>query len=105
MPRYRDELVTLFFEEPFMQAIQTNCPWLLRYLVTAIILTKVRRSIVMVIIVIVLANDTRDTYSPHQFPSFFKRSPPFLSSPVGRALGSFCFGICNTPRIFRRGLL
>lgn len=24
-----------------MQAIQTNCPWLLRYLVTAIILTKV----------------------------------------------------------------
>lgn len=38
----RDELVTLFFEEPFMQAIQTNCPWLLRYLVTAIILTKVR---------------------------------------------------------------
>lgn len=37
----RDELVTLFFEEPFMQAIQTNCPWLLRYLVTAIILTKV----------------------------------------------------------------
>ncbi|CAM9619050.1 unnamed protein product [Ectocarpus sp. 6 AP-2014] len=36
----RDELVTLFFEEPFMQAIQTNCPWLLRYLVTAIILTK-----------------------------------------------------------------
>ncbi|CAN0534295.1 unnamed protein product, partial [Scytosiphon promiscuus] len=40
--RCRDELVTLFFEEPFMQAIQTNCPWLLRYLVTAIILTKVR---------------------------------------------------------------
>ncbi|CAN0498436.1 unnamed protein product, partial [Ectocarpus sp. 8 AP-2014] len=36
----RDELVTLFFEEPFMQAIQTNCPWLLRYLVTAVILTK-----------------------------------------------------------------
>lgn len=25
-----------------MQAIQTNCPWLLRYLVTAIILTKVQ---------------------------------------------------------------
>ena len=41
----RDELVTLFFEEPFMQAIQTNCPWLLRYLVTAIILTKVSRFI------------------------------------------------------------
>lgn len=41
--RGRDELVTMFFEEPFMQAIQTNCPWLLRYLVTAIILTKVRQ--------------------------------------------------------------
>ncbi|CAM9908312.1 unnamed protein product [Chrysoparadoxa australica] len=36
----RDELVTMFMEEKFMQAIQTNCPWMLRYLVTAVILTK-----------------------------------------------------------------
>ncbi|KAG5180520.1 eukaryotic translation initiation factor eIF3 e subunit [Tribonema minus] len=36
----RDELIALFFEEKFLQAIQTNCPWLLRYLVTAVVLTR-----------------------------------------------------------------
>ena len=51
----RDELVTLFFEEPFMQAIQTNCPWLLRYLVTAIILTKVSYRSCKPVVVVVAA--------------------------------------------------
>jgi translation initiation factor 3 subunit E len=36
----RDELISMFFEEKFLQAIQTNSPWLLRYLVASVILTR-----------------------------------------------------------------
>jgi len=39
-PRGRDMIIDLFFEEKYMQALQTNCPWLLRYLTTAIIVNK-----------------------------------------------------------------
>jgi len=39
-PQGRDMIIRLFFEEKYLQAIQTNCPWLLRYLTTAIIVNK-----------------------------------------------------------------
>jgi len=39
-PRGRDMIIDLFFEEKYMQALQTNCTWLLRYLTTAIIVNK-----------------------------------------------------------------
>eukprot|EP00953_Heterococcus_sp_UTEX-ZZ885_P015242 8592-Heterococcus_DN1.PRE.2 len=96
----RDELITLFFEEKFLQhvplscvkscahavvaqkpssqhlltatlsraqAIQTNCPWLLRYLVTAIILTKTssnRRQNIMADLIKVLEQEQGNYSDP-----------------------------------------
>ncbi|KAH8050962.1 hypothetical protein JL722_10992 [Aureococcus anophagefferens] len=39
-----DGIIDLFLNEKYLQAIQTNCPWLLRYLTTAVIINKRRRS-------------------------------------------------------------
>jgi len=39
-----DGIIDLFLSEKYLQAIQTNCPWLLRYLTTAVIINKRRRS-------------------------------------------------------------
>jgi len=41
----RDGIVDFFFQEKYLQAIQTNCPWLLRYLTTAVIINKRRRNV------------------------------------------------------------
>lgn len=42
-PKGKDLIVDTFFDERYLQAIQTNSPWLLRYLTTAVIINK-RRS-------------------------------------------------------------
>eukprot|EP00842_Homolaphlyctis_polyrhiza_P000049 jgi/Hompol1/1044/HPOL_004600-RA len=42
--RGRDSLVDLFFQPHYLNAIQTACPWLLRYLAAAVIINKRRRS-------------------------------------------------------------
>jgi len=39
-----DGIIDLFLSDKYLQAIQTNCPWLLRYLATAVIINKRRRS-------------------------------------------------------------
>ena len=39
-----DGIIDLFLNEKYLQAIQTNCPWLLRYLTTAVIINKRRRA-------------------------------------------------------------
>jgi translation initiation factor 3 subunit E len=39
-----DGIIDLFLAEKYLQAIQTNCPWLLRYLACAVIINKRRRS-------------------------------------------------------------
>jgi len=39
-----DGIIDLFLSEKYLQAIQTNCPWLLRYLTCAVIINKRRRS-------------------------------------------------------------
>jgi translation initiation factor 3 subunit E len=40
-----DNIIDLFFQEKYLQAIQTNCPWLLRYLTAAFIINKKRRNV------------------------------------------------------------
>ncbi|CAN0008763.1 unnamed protein product, partial [Heterosigma akashiwo] len=39
-PRGRDLVADLFFEERYLQALQTNCPWLLRYLTAAVVVNR-----------------------------------------------------------------
>lgn len=42
----RDEIIDLFlYQAPYLNAIQTMCPWVLRYLTTAVITNKRRRQV------------------------------------------------------------
>jgi len=41
-----DEVIDLFFSPPYLQTIQTNCPWLLRYMATAVITNPRRRNVI-----------------------------------------------------------
>lgn len=43
-PKGRDLIIDTFFAERHLQAIQTNAPWLLRYLTAAVIINKRRRN-------------------------------------------------------------
>ena len=45
----RDEIIDLFlYQPPYLNAIQTMCPWVLRYLTTAVITNKRRRQVLIV---------------------------------------------------------
>lgn len=44
-PNNRNEIIDLFFSERYMQAIQTNCPHVLRYLTSAVITNPRRRNV------------------------------------------------------------
>ncbi len=44
-PNTRNEVIDLFFSERYMQAIQTNCPHVLRYLAAAVITNPRRRNV------------------------------------------------------------
>ncbi|TPX35092.1 hypothetical protein SmJEL517_g02522 [Synchytrium microbalum] len=41
----RDGIIDLFFQPAYMSTIQTSCPWILRYLTTAVITNKKRRNV------------------------------------------------------------
>jgi len=43
-PKGKDMLIDTLFSERYLQAIQTNTPWLLRYLTTAVIINNRRRN-------------------------------------------------------------
>ncbi|KAI9018467.1 eIF3 subunit 6 N terminal domain-containing protein [Hyaloraphidium curvatum] len=43
-PKGRDGIIDLFFQPAYINTIQTTCPWILRYLTTAVITNKKRRS-------------------------------------------------------------
>mmetsp|Transcript_23079 Transcript_23079/g.70902 ORF Transcript_23079/g.70902 Transcript_23079/m.70902 type:complete len:396 (+) Transcript_23079:411-1598(+) len=40
-----DGIIDLFLSDKYLQAIQTNCPWLLRYPAAAVVINKRRRSV------------------------------------------------------------
>jgi translation initiation factor 3 subunit E len=44
-PAGRDHIVDFFFQQRYLEAIQTQAPWLLRYLTAAVIINKRRRSV------------------------------------------------------------
>merc|ERR1711970_347858 len=47
-PKGRDLIIDLFlYQKPYLNAIQTTCPWILRYLATAVITNKSSRRNVM----------------------------------------------------------
>merc|ERR1719266_1009702 len=47
-PKGRDLIIDLFlYQKPYLNAIQTTCPWILRYLATAVICNKSSRRNVM----------------------------------------------------------
>ncbi|KAJ3205168.1 Eukaryotic translation initiation factor 3 subunit E [Dinochytrium kinnereticum] len=43
-PKGRDGIIDLFFQPNYINSIQMACPWILRYLTTAVIINKRRRS-------------------------------------------------------------
>ena len=43
-PKGRDGIIDLFFQPQYLNTIQTACPWVLRYLTTAVITNKKRRN-------------------------------------------------------------
>merc|ERR1719204_2717189 len=45
-PKGRDEIIDMFlYQAPYLNTIQTMCPWVLRYLTTAVITSKRRRQV------------------------------------------------------------
>ncbi|KAI9225600.1 MAG: eIF3 subunit 6 N terminal domain-containing protein [Piptocephalis tieghemiana] len=40
----RDGIIDLFFQAPYINTIQTSCPWILRYLATAVITNRRRKN-------------------------------------------------------------
>ncbi|RUS20568.1 eIF3 subunit 6 N terminal domain-containing protein [Endogone sp. FLAS-F59071] len=43
-PKGRDGIVDMFFSPAYLNTIQTSCPWILRYLTTAVVTNKRRKS-------------------------------------------------------------
>ncbi|RUP51363.1 eIF3 subunit 6 N terminal domain-containing protein, partial [Jimgerdemannia flammicorona] len=43
-PKGRDGIVDMFFSAAYLNTIQTSCPWILRYLTTAVVTNKRRKS-------------------------------------------------------------
>ncbi|KAJ3196181.1 Eukaryotic translation initiation factor 3 subunit E [Irineochytrium annulatum] len=52
-PKGRDAIIDLFFQPHYINSIQTACPWILRYLTTAVIINKRRRSVLKDLIKII----------------------------------------------------
>ncbi|KAJ3092928.1 Eukaryotic translation initiation factor 3 subunit E [Quaeritorhiza haematococci] len=44
-PKGRDGIIDIFFQPQYINSIQTSCPWILRYLCTAVITNKKRRNV------------------------------------------------------------
>ncbi|KAK9723046.1 eukaryotic translation initiation factor 3 subunit E [Basidiobolus ranarum] len=44
-PKGRDGIIDMFFQPQFISTIQSSCPWILRYLTTAVITNKRRKGI------------------------------------------------------------
>ena len=44
-PNGRNGIIDMFFQDRYLNAIQTNCPHILRYLTTAVITNKRRRNV------------------------------------------------------------
>ncbi|KAJ3179978.1 Eukaryotic translation initiation factor 3 subunit E [Gaertneriomyces sp. JEL0708] len=45
-PKGRDGIVDLLFQPQYLNTIQTACPWVLRYLTTAVVVNKKRRNVI-----------------------------------------------------------
>ncbi|KAL1922316.1 uncharacterized protein VTP21DRAFT_9855 [Calcarisporiella thermophila] len=43
-PKGRDSCVDLFFQPQYLNTIQTSCPWILRYLATAVVINRRRKN-------------------------------------------------------------
>nr|CAG8456934.1 35_t:CDS:2 [Entrophospora candida] len=43
-PKGRDNIIDLFFNPSYINTIQTSCPWILRYLTTAVVTNKRRKN-------------------------------------------------------------
>jgi translation initiation factor 3 subunit E len=56
-----DEVIDLFFAPPYLQTVQTNCPWLLRYIATAVITNPRRRNVLKDLVRVI--QQERHTYS------------------------------------------
>eukprot|EP00010_Vexillifera_abyssalis_P003082 CAMPEP_0201558854 /NCGR_PEP_ID=MMETSP0173_2-20130828/70482_1 /ASSEMBLY_ACC=CAM_ASM_000268 /TAXON_ID=218659 /ORGANISM="Vexillifera sp., Strain DIVA3 564/2" /LENGTH=546 /DNA_ID=CAMNT_0047972495 /DNA_START=55 /DNA_END=1695 /DNA_ORIENTATION=- len=60
-PNGRNGIVDLFFQEKYLNAVQTTCPHVLRYLASAVIINKRRRNVLHSLIKVI--QQESDTYS------------------------------------------
>ncbi|KAG0270153.1 eukaryotic translation initiation factor 3 subunit E [Actinomortierella ambigua] len=52
-PKGRDAIIDLFFQPAYINTIQTSCPWILRYLTTAVITNKRRKNLLKELVKII----------------------------------------------------
>ncbi|CAG8576297.1 6837_t:CDS:2 [Paraglomus brasilianum] len=52
-PKGRDDIIDLFLQTQYINTIQTSCPWILRYLTTAVVTNKRRKNILKDLIKII----------------------------------------------------
>ncbi|CAG8613299.1 eIF3 subunit 6 N terminal domain-containing protein [Gigaspora rosea] len=52
-PKGRDSIIDVFFNPSYINTIQTSCPWILRYLTTAVVTNKRRKNILKDLIKII----------------------------------------------------
>ncbi|KAJ3400737.1 hypothetical protein CcCBS67573_g02417 [Chytriomyces confervae] len=65
-PKGRDALIDTFMQPPYISAIQTTCPWALRYLTACIVTTKNRRKNALLKELVRLVASERELNSIHQ---------------------------------------
>ena len=59
--KLNDEVIDLFFSPPYLQTVQTNCPWMLRYMATAVITNPRRRNVLKDLVRVI--QQEHNTYS------------------------------------------
>ncbi|KAJ3245007.1 eukaryotic translation initiation factor 3 subunit E [Chytriomyces hyalinus] len=64
-PKGRDALIETFMQPAYISAIQTTCPWALRYLTACIVTTKNRRKNALLKELVRLVASERELYSIH----------------------------------------
>ena len=102
-PKGHDGIIDLFLSEKYLQAIQTNCPWLLRYLTCAVIINKRRRSTLKDLVrVVSQEHDLRgDPVTTFLDCLFFPGADISLMNRGGAAAGTWI--VCGDESRRRRG--
>lgn len=64
--RVKDAMVDFFMQDVHLNAIQLNCPWLLRYVLAAVLTSRKRRQLVKSLIRLITSNNYAVSYKQQQ---------------------------------------